>query len=193
MHMRRLAQLAILAVLAAYPASAISPVPRKSPELSIAQASGSQMNLSSLKGKVVLIEFLVTKCPHCMRVTQTVSKLQWELGSRGLQSIGVAFDAGVNAQTVTDFTRQFAPTYPFGYTTSDKVDEYLGRGATERFQVPQIVVIDRKGVIRAQSRPTGEKNLEDEKYLRNLIDGLLKENTAPGGGSPKGSARSALP
>jgi hypothetical protein len=50
----------------------------------------------------------------------------------------------------------------------------------ERFQVPQVVVIDRAGVIRAQSRPTGESDLTDESYLRNLIRGLLSESAAPG-------------
>jgi hypothetical protein len=55
------------------------------------------------------------------------------------------------------------------------VDSYLGRALSERFQVPQIVVIDRKGIVRAQSRPVREVNLEDENYLRNLIGSLLKE------------------
>jgi hypothetical protein len=77
---------------------------------------------------------------------------------------------------VTKFTQQLAITYPVGYVSSDKVDSYLGRSGTERFSVPQVVVIDRKGVIRAQSRPAGEKNLENENYLRSLIDGLLKES-----------------
>ena len=183
MRMRRLAQAAVLLALTLYPASATAPVPRKSPDLAVSEPSGKQTRLSSMAGKVVLLEFLVTKCPLGMRITQTLSKLQWEMGSRGFQAMGIAFDSGVSAQTVTDFTRQFAPTYPFGYTSSDKVDEYLGRAPTERFQVPQIVVIDRKGLIRAQSRPTGEKNLEDERYLRNLIDGLLKEGPSAGAGT----------
>jgi hypothetical protein len=45
--------------------------------------------------------------------------------------------------------------------------------------VPQIVIIDRAGVIRAQSQPIREINLEDDSYLRNPIDGLLKENSPP--------------
>jgi hypothetical protein len=49
--------------------------------------------------------------------------------------------------------------------------------------VPQIVVIDRRGVIRAQSRPVREVNLEDENFLRHWIDGLLKE------GAPEASAK----
>ena len=176
MPIPRLIVLTVLLSLGVFPASATEPVPRKSPDLTIVEPSGKQTRLSSLKGKVVMIEFLVTNCPHCLRVAQTISKLQWEMGARGLKSIGVAFDSGVNSQIVKKFTQQFAVNYPIGYTSSDKVDSYLGRSGTERFRVPQLVVIDRNGVIRAQSRPTGEKNLEDEKYLRNLIDGLLKES-----------------
>jgi len=36
--------------------------------------------------------------------------------------------------------------------------------------------VDYGSLIRAQSRPTREVNLEDESQLRNLIDGLLKES-----------------
>jgi peroxiredoxin len=176
MSIRKPTTLAVLLALGVFPALATVPVPRKSPDLVIVETSGKQMRLSTLKGKVVMIEFLVTNCPHCLRVAQTISKLQWEMGSRGLQSIGVAFDSGVNSQIVTKFTEQLAITYPVGYVSSDKVDSYLGRSGTERFAVPQVVVIDRKGVIRAQSRPAGEKNLENENYLRSLVDGLLKES-----------------
>jgi peroxiredoxin len=178
MSIRRITTLAVLLALGVFPATATAPVPRKSPDLVIAEPSGKVTRLSSLNGKVVMIEFLVTNCPHCLRVAQTISKLQWEMDSRGLRSIGIAFDSGVNAQIVTKFTQQFAISYPVGYVSSDKVDGYLGRSGTERFRVPQIVVIDRKGVIRAQSRPVGERNLEDENYLRNLIDSLLKESAS---------------
>ena len=77
---------------------------------------------------------------------------------------------------MTAYAQRLGITYPIGYSSSVAVDGYLGRDAKERLQVPQIVVIDRKGVIRAQSRPVRELNLEDENYLRNLIDTLLKEN-----------------
>jgi len=48
----------------------------------------------------------------------------------------------------------------------------------ERFVVPQVLIIDRKGVIRAQSPPLGDANLQDEGYLRKMIEGLLKEAPA---------------
>jgi hypothetical protein len=57
--------------------------------------------------------------------------------------------------------------------------------AGDLFMVSQIVVVDRTGVIRVQSRPVREANVEDESYLRNLIDGLLREG-APAASAQKG-------
>jgi peroxiredoxin len=160
---------------------AAAPVPRKSPEFVVVDSSGGEMPLSGFKGEVVVVEFLLIQCPHCLRVAQTINKLHGELGSRGFQALGVTFDNGIAGPAVGRFAQLFQLNYPVGYTTSDKVDLYLGRANAERFQVPQIVVIDRAGVVRAQSRPVGEADLEDESYLRNLIDELLKEG-APGSG-----------
>ena len=173
---RYLAPLSLFLLLSASaPLIATAPVPRKSPELKFLDPSGQQKLLSNFSGKVVMVEFLLVKCPHCLRVAQTINKLNAELGPRGFQPIGIAFDNGINGPLVKNFTEHFKVGYPIGYTSSDQVDGYLGRAGTERFGVPQIVVIDRKGIIRAQSRPTRETNLENEEYLRNLIESLLKE------------------
>ena len=176
MSIRKLTTLAVFLALGFFSASATGPVPRKSPDLMIVEPSGKQTRLSSLKGKVVMIEFFLTNCARCQRVEGTITKLHKELGPRGFQAVGIAFDKGINAPIVIDLVQRLGITYPVGYASSDQVDSYLGRQPMERFRVPQIVVIDRKGVIRAQSSPTGEKNLEDESYLRNLIDSLLKES-----------------
>lgn len=177
--MRKLIPLAVSLALGVLPLVATAPVPRKSPEFTIVEPSGRQTKLSSFKGKVVLIEFLLTNCPHCMRVSQTLATLYKELGPRGFQPIGIAFDVSITAAGVTSFAQRFGVTYLMGYTSSDKVDSYLGREPADRLQVPQIVVIDRSGVIRAQSRPASESNLEDENHLRNLVDSLLKEEVPP--------------
>ncbi len=184
MRMGNLTPLALFLALGVSALVATAPVPRKSPEFTIVEPSGKQTLLSSFKGKVVVIEFLLTNCPRCRRVAQTITKLHRELGPRGFQPIGIAFDNNISGAAVAEFVRSFKVSYPVGYTSSEKVDSYLGRSAAERLRVPQIVVIDRAGVIRAQSRPQGESNLENENYLRNLIDSLLKES-APAGNPKK--------
>src|SRR5258708_14440216 len=102
------------------------------------------------------------------------------MAGRGFRSIGIAFDNGISEPAVRSFVQRLKLNYPVGYTTSDQVDRYLGRAMTVRFQVPQVVVIDRAGVIRAQSRPSGETNLTDEAYLRNLVGELLDEGVPLG-------------
>jgi peroxiredoxin len=164
---------------------ATTPAPRKSPEFSFSEPSGKQTPLSSFKGKVVVMEFLLTNCPHCMRVAKMIARLQGELGPRGLETIGIAFDNNISGKMVIRFSQELGVTYPIGYCTSAEVDSYLGRTQTERLMVPQIVVIDRRGVIRAQSRPVREVNLEDENFLRHWLDGLLKEG-APAASAKKG-------
>ena len=179
MRMRDIASLPILLALG-FPAVAAPPVLRDSPEFAIVDPSGNTMPLSSFKGQVVVIEFLLIQCPSCLRVAQTINKLYGEMGGRGFRPIGIAFDNGISEPAVRSFVQLLKINYPVGYTTSDQVDRYLGRAPAVRFQVPQVVVIDRAGVIRAQSRPSGETNLTDEGYLRNLVRELLDEGVPPG-------------
>jgi peroxiredoxin len=157
--MRNLAYFAMLLTLGA-PVHAMPPVPRQSPEFTIVEPSGKKVLLSSFKGKVVMIEFLLTNCPHCQRVSQMITGIHGELGPRGFQPLGIAFNPGIIDRMVIDFVQQFGVTYPIGCSTSDAVDSYLGRSAMDRVIVPQIVVIDRNGVIRAQSPAKGDPNLE---------------------------------
>ena len=170
---RNLVLLACVIAPAALQLAHSAVVPRPSPELAVAGPAGSEIRLSNFKGKVVLIEFLLTNCPHCWRVAQMIENLRKNVGSDGFQPIGVAFDSQIDQSAVTNFVRGFHLSYPVGYTSSGNVDEYLGRTGAERFQVPQIVVIDREGVIRAQSRPIGETTLEGEAYLHNLVETLV--------------------
>jgi peroxiredoxin len=171
--MPKLSSFAILLALGVS-ALALSPVPRTSPDFSIVEPSGKQTLLSSFKGKVVVIEFMMSVCPHCQRTSRTISKLYQELGPRGFQPIGIAFEPGVTPRMVTGFAQQSGITWLMGYSSPEAVDRYLGRSTMERLMVPQIVVIDREGVVRAQSGSKSDPNLENEEYLRNLIESLLK-------------------
>lgn len=166
----------VLMISAVAPASA--PVPRKSPEFTINEPSGRTTLLSSFKGKVVVLEFLFIKSEHCLRMAKTLNKLHGELGSRGFQPVGITFDPpngpGTGGQFVSYMVDYFKLTYPVGYSGKADVDNYLGRSGREILNIPQIVVIDRQGVIRATSGAAGgDPKLEDENSLRSLINSLL--------------------
>lgn len=171
----------IMAAATSVPSTAI---PRKSPELTINESSGKQILLSSFKGKVVMIEFFFLRSQKCLNLAATMNKLNGELGGRGFQPIAVAFPApqsDVNGPLMGYLAESYKLTYPVGYTDKNSVDQYLNRAPDEILRIPQVIIIDRAGMIRAQSGGyDGNLKLEDEAYLRSLLDGLLKENVSAG-------------
>jgi Cu/Ag efflux protein CusF/peroxiredoxin len=172
---RNLIPIALLLAAGICPVAARAPVPRESPELKLRDGSDHEVLLSNFKGRVVLMEFLLTNCQHCSRVAQTINSLYRDLGPRGFQPLGIAFENNMSGPLVARFAQDAKLAYPVGFTSADNVDAYLGRRGNERFGVPQIVVIDRRGVVRAQSQAVGEPVLENEAYLRKLIGTLLEE------------------
>jgi peroxiredoxin len=158
---------------------------RKSPEFAIADSSGKTTQLSSFKGKVVVMEFLFVKSQHCMHVAATLNKLNHELGPSGFQAVGIVFDPpnaqGSGAQLLPVVVDSLKLTYPLGYASKNDVDNYLGRSENEILNIPQVVVIDRAGMIRATSGGRGgDPTLEDESSLRTLINSLLNEGASTG-------------
>jgi len=165
---------------------AASPVPRPTKEFTITLPSGKQSLLSSYRGKVVMMAFMFTTCPHCQALSKIITKLQKDLGPKGFQAVGAVFNeevntpnASANAQVTANFVNQFEVGFPVGYAPSASVLSYLGHSDIERWVVPQIAIIDRKGVVRAQSAAQGTADLQTESYLRKFLGDLLDEGKAP--------------
>lgn len=171
LRMTKLLGVALAFGLAAF---AAAPVPRQAQEFKLQDASGKDVMLSSLKGKVVVIQFLYTWCPHCQATARWLSTMQKELGPKGVQVFGVAFNDGVGAKEVQEF-KQYAQ-FPLSFTPREPVLKFLGLSVMDGFGVPQLVVIDKKGVVQAQTkaRPAAGEIVE-EPVMRTLVNKLLAE------------------
>jgi peroxiredoxin len=159
------------------PALAAPPVPRPAKEFTFVEPSGKQSLLTGYKGKVVLIQFLFTTCPHCQAYSRVLTKISADLAPRGLQVLGVAFDDNASGPLAASYVKRFEVGFPVAYAPRDTVLSFLGFSVMDRIAVPQVAIIDRKGVIRAQSEPLGTPQLQNDAYLRTFLDGLLKESS----------------
>jgi peroxiredoxin len=177
--MRSLRTLAVFLGFAVF-AGFAAQVPRQSPELVINYPGGKQALLSTYKGKVVLLEFIFTTCPHCQVTSQMVSKLQTEFGAKGFQALAVAVNP-MALMLVNDFVRDFHINFPVGASERDPALRYLQINESDRWVVPQIVLIDRKGMIHAQTPPQGDEKMQDEANLRVQIEKLLQTGGASAG------------
>lgn len=160
----------LLTGLAAY----AQQIPRPAGEFAIKMPSGQVNLLSQYSGKVVLLAFISTTCPHCQKTTQLLSSLQNEYAPRGVQFLAAAFNPDA-AQLVPGFIAQFRPTFPVGSAERDSVLEYEQASLAKPNYVPDLIFIDRNRVIRAQHDGGDDFFKDQEKNIREMLDTLLKE------------------
>ncbi len=153
--------------------------PRPSPDFAVNLTDGSQIHVNQYQGKVVVLAFILTYCPHCQLTVQTLAKLQQEYAPRGLQVIASAIE-DMASLAVPDFIKKFQPGFPVGYSPRNQVLDYLQHPVMFRLLMPQVVVIDRKGIIRTQLAGDDKffDKADQEKNFREVLEPLLKEGMA---------------
>ncbi len=137
---------------------------RKAPELSFTIPGKGPQLLSQYRGKVVALSFIFTTCPHCQAESKVLTKFQQEFGARGLQVLDVAVNPNADL-LVENFSKDYQVGFPVGWVPQDQMVAFMGFSSA-RFVVPQLVLIDRKGMIHYQTPA-----LEDENW-----DKLMKED-----------------
>ena len=161
---------------------------RKAPELAFNVPGQGQKLLSQYRGKVVALEFILTTCSHCQDASRVMTRYQQELGVRGFQALDIAINAldtspdPNNANTVVaNFIKEFQVGFPVGWVTRDQFMAFMRFSVLDRVMVPQLVLIDRKGMIRYET-PAGDsperENLMEQEVIRQHIEELLSLSDA---------------
>jgi len=126
---------------------------------------GTRLSADDLRGKVVLIDCWATWCTPCMAKMSALKKLYERNRERGLEIIGVNFDQKVekardaSAQRGLSWPIVHVPdsTYPLtsahsGSVLLISVRDLWYRASTIR-TVPRLLLVDRRGVLRADCSP----------------------------------------
>lgn len=187
--MKRAGFLSILA-LSVVSAAFGADVPRPAGPLRFVSSTGETVQISDLKGKVVVVEFLLTHCPTCQASARLLSKLQTELGPKGLQVVGIAIDEGAGPK-LPDFIAKTGANFPVGVLPQNGAYDFLQIPIMVRLNMPQLAFVDRKGQVREQhgaEEPWMMQTVE-ESNIRALLTKLLAEKApakaAPAKAAPK--------
>jgi len=163
---------------------------RKAPELSFKLPGGQKKQLSQYRGKVVALEFIQTTCPHCQAAAKVMTTLQGELGPKGLQALDVAVNTTDEA-VIKQFILSQQVGFPVGWIdVGSPMDNimvlmnFMGMTANDRPQVPQQVLIDREGMIRYQTPPSGDFSALEQSVLRGRLLEILGQTSAPRSKAP---------
>ncbi len=116
------------------------------PELLLTDLSGKTFSTSSLKGKVVVVNFWAAWCTPCTEEVPTFIGLQQKYQSQGLQTIGISIDDADG--DLRDFYRRLRMNYPVVAGSQKVAEEYGGI-----LGLPTTFIIGRDG--RIQKKLTG--------------------------------------
>jgi peroxiredoxin len=133
------------------------------PDFTLQTLDGSSINLSSLRGKNVLINYWVTWCVPCIEEMPTLQKLSQEYQGKDLVMLSINGIAQDDLAKVKDTVTKFGMTYPVVLDEGDTVFKSYWMGF-----MPTTLFIDSQGVIR-HIKFGGA----DETELRATIEQLL--------------------
>lgn len=120
--------------------------PRKgdpAPELTLPDAQGKAMSLSSMRGSVVLLDFWASWCRPCRENSPELVKLYAKYKGRGLQILGVSVDDNRTAwQKAVKVDKM---TWPQVIVPAAEKNRVLSNYGVS--YIPATFLMDRKGVL----------------------------------------------
>lgn len=120
---------------------------RPAPNITWERLGGGQLSLSSLGGKVVLLEVWFTGCPPCMQEAPVLASLNRELSSHGLDIIGANADRMLGLDYDDVVRQHYAQQHHIDYLLVNwKTEDDRAFGGISIY--PTLFLIDRSGIIR---------------------------------------------
>ncbi|MHC5902429.1 TlpA family protein disulfide reductase [Streptomyces sp. S6] len=139
------------------------------PDLSGKAVEGPDLDITSFKGKIVVLNVWGSWCSPCRAEAPGFQKVSESLKSKGVQFIGIN-TRDTNNDNALAFEKQMGVTYPSFSDPTGKLLLRFKKGTLNLQTVPSTIVVDRDGKIAARSlSPLSEDR------LREMIDPVLAE------------------
>lgn len=112
----------------------------EAPDFTLEDIDGHLINLSSFRGKRVILDFWATWCPPCKREIPHFVKLYETTDTEELIIIGISNES-------SEVVRDFAKKHNINYVLITIIDEELPKPYSSVRSIPTTFFIDRDGVI----------------------------------------------
>ncbi len=111
------------------------------PALAMPKVGGGTIDLASMSGKAVWVNFMQTTCPPCVNEFPIMSGLAARYADKGL--VVVAVDIRENEGTVAAFAKRLSATFPVGLDADGAAQQAWGA-----YGLPVHFWIDKTGIVR---------------------------------------------
>ena len=136
---------------------------KPAPDFVLQDATGTTWQLSSLKGRVVFVNFWATWCKPCRDEMPSMEALNKVMAERPFQMLAVVFNDDL--QMADSFARRLGATFPvLANPGPDLAEAYMITG------VPETFLIDAEGILRHKFIGPYDWDTEE---MRNIVLGLF--------------------
>ena len=140
----------------------------EAPVFKIQLVDGRNINLSELKGKVVMLQFTASWCSVCRKEMPFIEKDIWQKHKNNNEFVLIAIDRDEPVETVLKFAESTKITYPIGL---DPGADIFGLYANKDAGITRNVIIDKTGKIVMLTRLYNEVEFDS---MRRKIDSMLE-------------------
>lgn len=131
-------------------------------DIKFTSLDGREVDLSQMKGKVVLIDFWATWCDGCVAEIPHVKEVYNQFHTNGFEVIGISFDT--DRKALENFIQKNGTPWPQYFDGQGWQNKYGVEYGFE--QIPALWLIDKKGILRDN---------EAGKDLQRKVEKLLAE------------------
>ena len=111
------------------------------PDFVVKDLDGKELKLSSLRGKVVMVNFWATWCPPCKEEIPSLMKLNKSMAGKAFQMLAISIDDG-GKDIVNRYFRVSGNSLPAYLDTDTAVSRSYGTTG-----VPETFIVDKSGLI----------------------------------------------
>lgn len=146
--------------------------PRRAPGWALPDSKMKVYDLADYRGKIVILEFMQTNCPHCAGAADTLRQVSQQYGPK-IQIISVVNSAQEKDYTVASYITGHKVDYPILFDAGQMMFSYT---LSPHVEFPHIYVIDGSGMIRYDyPYDLTTRDVFEGKGLSTTIDRLLAE------------------
>lgn len=138
------------------------------PDFEITLTSGKKIKLSSLRGKIVMLQFTASWCGVCRKEMPYIEKDIWQKHKNNKNFALIGIDREEPLETVLKFIKTTKISYPMGL---DPKAEIFEKFAESKAGITRNIIIDKQGKIVMLTRLF---KMEEFEKMSHLIDSLLK-------------------
>jgi len=145
---------------------------RRAPGWALPDSKMKVFDLADFRGKIVILEFMQTNCPHCAIAADKLREVSQQYGSK-IQIISVVNSAQDKDITVKSYITGHRVDYPILFDAGQMMFSYV---LSPNIDFPHIYVIDGSGMIRNDfPYDVTTRDVYEGKGLFTAIDRILAE------------------